>query len=125
MKAKIKVGFSAKNQAMEFCPVEENDAIEIEIDYETNEDLKKKIEYWQDYVQTQVVSAVFSGSNKFLTEKKKELQTQMKIKKAIEVMSQDLKNDEDKDEDNYYGTKYYKANNIKNIPPSYKRTATC
>lgn len=70
MKARIKVGFSAKIQAQSYSPVEESDSLELEIDYETKEDLETKISEWQDFIQDKVVEATFSGANKLLQAKK-------------------------------------------------------
>lgn len=65
MKAKIGVGFSAKFQVTQFNPVEENDFIELEIEYETEEELEAKIKKWQKFIQERVLEGLKSGTVKY------------------------------------------------------------
>ena len=64
MKAKIKVGFSSKIQAVAFTPVEESDSLELEVDYENEEELADKLEKWQNFIQEKVIKATFVGANR-------------------------------------------------------------
>ena len=89
MKAKIRVGFSSRIQAKQFEPVEESDSLEIEIDYENEEDLERQIEKWQDFVQNKTIKATFAGANKLLTEKTKIEDEMRKINSAINALSKD------------------------------------
>jgi len=89
MKAKIRVGFSSRIQAKQFEPVEESDSLEIEIDYENEEDLERQIEKWQDFVQNKTIKATFVGANKLLTEKTKIEDEMRKINSAINALSKD------------------------------------
>lgn len=61
MKAKINPGFSTKLMATQYQPVESNDSIEVEIEFENDEDLLKKYEHYQDIVRNRVIKNVFKG----------------------------------------------------------------
>ena len=74
MVANITVKFSAKIQAAQFTPVEHGDELSISVEYENEEELTKKIEYWQDYIQARTIKATFNGANKLL-EMKKEIES--------------------------------------------------
>lgn len=89
MKAKIRVGFSSRIQAKQFEPVEESDSLEIEVDYENEEDLEKQIEKWQEFVQNKTIKATFVGANKLLAEKTKIEDEMRKINSAINALSKD------------------------------------
>jgi len=85
MKAKIRVGFGAKIQARQFEPVEETDSLEIDIDYEDEADLEKKIEYWQNFIQKKVIKATFLGANNLLEERARIEQELKTVNSAIEA----------------------------------------
>lgn len=89
MKAKIRVGFSSRIQAKQFEPVEESDFLEIDIDYENEEDLEKQIEKWQEFIQNKTIKATFSGANKLLIEKAKIEEEMRKINSAIDALSKE------------------------------------
>lgn len=63
MKAKIKVGFSAKYQVTNFNPIEQNDSIEI--DYENEEDLSSKIEKWNGFIQEKTLKNLKTGVSNY------------------------------------------------------------
>lgn len=67
MKAKINVGFSAKLQVSSYNPIEENTFIELEIDYDTPEDLEEKIKKWEKFVQNRVLNALKDGKERYKT----------------------------------------------------------
>lgn len=89
MKAKIRVGFASRIQAKQFEPVEESDFLELEIDYEDQDDLEKKIEQWQEFIQNKVVKATFLGANKLLAEKARIEDEMKRVNNVIDTLSKD------------------------------------
>jgi len=71
MKAKISVGFSAKIQAVSFNPVESTDSMEIEIEYNDDVDLEKKIEHYQKIIRQKTIKNVIDGAEELIVEKTK------------------------------------------------------
>jgi cellobiose-specific phosphotransferase system component IIB len=61
MKAKINAGFSTKLMATQYQPVESNDSIEMEIEFENEAELIQKYEHYQDIVRAKVIKNVFKG----------------------------------------------------------------
>ena len=66
MKAKITVSSHVKFPMKDFHLVEENSGIEIEINYDTPEELDEKIEEWQRYIHKKVVKSAFKLGNDFM-----------------------------------------------------------
>ncbi len=71
MKARISVGFSAKIQAVSFNPVESNDSMEIEIEYNDDADLEKKIEHYQKIIRQKTIKNAIDGAEELIVEKSK------------------------------------------------------
>jgi len=71
MKAKINVGFSAKIQAVSFNPVESIDSMEIEIEYNDDIDLEKKIEHYQKIIRQKTIKNAINGAEELIIEKTK------------------------------------------------------
>ena len=68
-KAKISVGFSSKVQAVMYNPVESNDSLEIEIEYENDEDLLKQIKHYQDIIRKKSIHNAIKGAEELIVEK--------------------------------------------------------
>lgn len=66
MKAKINVGFNAKVQALSFNPVESTDSLEIEIEYDDDKDLEKKIEHYQKIIREKTIKNVMRGAEELI-----------------------------------------------------------
>lgn len=65
MKAKLKVGFSAKMQASSYNPVEQDDFIELEVTYDNEDELIKKYEKLQKLMRGKVINSCFEGVKEF------------------------------------------------------------
>ena len=77
MKAKIKVGFGARIQAVSYHPIESNDSIEIEIEVANEEELVRQYEHYQKLIQEKVIKNVISGAKAF-TEQRSEFLASLK-----------------------------------------------
>jgi hypothetical protein len=71
MKAKINVGFNAKVQALSFNPVESNDSMEIEIEYDNDKDLETKISHYQDIIRKRTIKNVMKGAEELIVVRSK------------------------------------------------------
>ncbi len=71
MKAKISVGFGAKIQAVSFNPVESTDSMEIEVEYNDDAELQKKIEYYQEIIRQRSIKNAIKGAEELIVEKSK------------------------------------------------------
>lgn len=69
MKAKINVGFNAKVQALSYNPVESTDSIEIEVEYEDDDDLEKKIEHYQKIIRNRTIKNVMKGAEQLIRDR--------------------------------------------------------
>ena len=61
MKSKIRPGFSVKIMATQYQPVESNDSMEIEIEFENDEEFLQKYEHYQDLIRSRVIKNAFKG----------------------------------------------------------------
>ena len=66
MKAKISVGFSAKLQVSAYNPIEQNNFIELEVDYENEDDLEASIKKWEKFIQQRVLLALKDGKERYV-----------------------------------------------------------
>jgi len=76
MKAVIKTHFAAKVQASQFHPIEQNDGIEVEIEYKDEADLEKQYEKLQKFIRTKVINSTMEGVKEFRS-KREELFSQL------------------------------------------------
>jgi hypothetical protein len=69
MKAKISVGFSSKLQAASYTPVESVNSIELEVEYEDDQDLAKKIDQYHAILRKQTIQHTLDGAKELLQAK--------------------------------------------------------
>ena len=70
MKATIKTHFAAKVQASQFHPIEQNDGIEVEIEYKDQADLEAQYEKLQKFIREKVINSTMEGVKEFRTARK-------------------------------------------------------
>ena len=70
MKATIKTHFAAKVQASQFHPIEQNDGIEVEIEYKDEKDLEEQYEKLQKFIRTKVINSTMEGVKEFRSARK-------------------------------------------------------
>lgn len=61
MKAKYSTSFSTKILASQFQPVESTESIEIDIEFENDKDLEKKIEHYQKLIRRKSIESTMKG----------------------------------------------------------------
>lgn len=65
MKALIKVGHSVKMQTQAFNSVDSNDAMEIEVEVKSEEELMEKYEHFQKLIREKSIKNVMESAREF------------------------------------------------------------
>jgi len=69
MKAKINVGFASRIQAVSFNPVESTDSMELEIEYQDEQELERKIEHFQALIRRRTIRNTVQGAKDLIEER--------------------------------------------------------